>query len=85
MTKFMLPLAPLLHSFLPDVQLHEVHLLSYSTPSRMASMDGGLRSSGEVQRWCCRGLKRNGEGLQNRETEEKLGLDGGTEASYSRC
>jgi hypothetical protein len=46
--KFVLPLAPLLNSFLPDVQLDEAHLLSYSMPSGVASMDGDLRSSSEV-------------------------------------
>jgi hypothetical protein len=46
--KFVLLLAPLLNFFLPDVQRDEAHLLSYSKPSEVASMDGGLRSSGEV-------------------------------------
>jgi hypothetical protein len=47
-TKFVLLLAPLLNFFLPDVQRDEAHLLSYSKPFGVASMDGGLRSSGEV-------------------------------------
>jgi hypothetical protein len=46
--KFVLPLAPLLNSFLPDVQHDEAHLLGYSTPSGVASFNGTLPNSGEV-------------------------------------
>jgi hypothetical protein len=48
MPKFVLPLAPLLNSFLPDAQLDEAHLRSYSMPSEVASFDGALPNSGEV-------------------------------------
>jgi hypothetical protein len=48
MPKFALPLAPLLNSFLPDAQLDEAHLRSYSMPSEVASFDGALPNSGEV-------------------------------------
>jgi hypothetical protein len=48
MVKFVLPLASLLNSFLPDVQLDEAHLRSYSMPSGVASFDGTLPNSSEV-------------------------------------
>jgi hypothetical protein len=48
MVEFVLPLASLLDSFLPDVQLDEAHLRSYSMPSGVASFDGALPNSGEV-------------------------------------
>jgi hypothetical protein len=70
-TKFVLLLAPLHDSLLPDVQLDEAHLLSYSTPSGVASMDGDLRSSGEVQRWCCKGLRGIERDCGQREVAEK--------------
>jgi hypothetical protein len=50
--KFVLPLALLLDSFLPDVQLYEAHLRRYSTPSGVASFDGALPNSSEVYGWC---------------------------------
>jgi hypothetical protein len=48
MVKFMLLLASLLDSFLPDVQLDEAHLRSYSMPSGVASFVGALPNSDEV-------------------------------------
>jgi hypothetical protein len=51
MAKFVLSLTPPLDSFHPVIQLDEVHLRSYSTPSRVASFDGALPSSGEVYGW----------------------------------
>jgi hypothetical protein len=48
MAKFVLPLDPLLDSFLPDVQHDEAHHRGYSTPSGVASFDGTLSNSSEV-------------------------------------
>jgi hypothetical protein len=41
---------PLLDSFLPDVQRGDALLMRYSQHSEVASIDGVLRSSGEVLR-----------------------------------
>jgi hypothetical protein len=41
MTRFALPLAPLLDSFLSEVRVDEAQLRGYSTPSGVTSSDGG--------------------------------------------
>jgi hypothetical protein len=51
MANFMLSLTPPLDSFHPVVQLDEVHLRSYSTPSGVASFDGALLNSSGVYGW----------------------------------
>jgi hypothetical protein len=43
-----LPLAPLLDSFLPDVQTDEAHLRNHSTELGVVSTDGAKTISGEV-------------------------------------
>jgi hypothetical protein len=57
------PLAPLLDSFLPKVQLDEAHLLSYSTPSGVASSDGG-RAWPELGFAVTAGITQEREGME---------------------
>jgi hypothetical protein len=57
------PLAPLLNSFLPEVQLDEAHLLSYFTPSGVASSDGG-RARPELGFAVTMGITREREGME---------------------
>jgi hypothetical protein len=46
--RFVLPLAPLLDSFLPDVHIDEAHLQSHSMHSGVVAFDGDLPNFGEV-------------------------------------
>jgi hypothetical protein len=63
--KFLLPPAPLLDSFLPDVHIDEAHLRRYSTPSGVASFDGDMTNSGEFVR----------SDVQNREIWEGVEME----------
>jgi hypothetical protein len=49
------------------------NLRGWTTDSGVASMDGGLRSSGEIHRWCCRGLR---EVERNRGAEKETRVRG---------
>jgi hypothetical protein len=50
--------SPLIDSFLREVLGVEAELQGLSARLRETSSDGGLRSSGEVHRWCCRETRR---------------------------
>jgi hypothetical protein len=58
---------PLIDSFLREVLGVEAELQGLSARLRVTSSDGGLRSSGEVHRWCCRGIRRIERGCESRE------------------
>jgi hypothetical protein len=57
----MLPLAPLLDSFLPDVHTDEAHLRNHSTHSGAVSFDGVLPNSGEANGGSADELERQRE------------------------
>jgi hypothetical protein len=49
---------PLIDSFLREVLGVEAELQGLTVRLRVSSSDGSLRSSGELHRWCCRGIRR---------------------------
>jgi hypothetical protein len=64
---------PLIDSFLREVLGVEAELQGLMVRLRVSSSNGSLRSSGEVHRWCCRGIRRIERDCKSREV---LGFPG---------